>query len=379
MLYITLGDQPSGIYQGQVIDVCNFLNKELNANLRLVAFISIRGFRKNSKKIKASNEKAIVLPMFPKLKNWYLNRLSLAFICMITGERIAVCRNVFATKIALSLKSKGLIKKVCFDGRGAVAAEWEEYDVVSEKSLLTEIGNLERSTVIQSDFRIAVSEKLVNYWKNNYNYNSGKHVVIPCTLSTNFNTKLPSAPDIRKYRKELGYREEDIVLVYAGSTAGWQSFSLLGNFLSPLLRANPAIKVLFLSKEDQNNKALKGEYRNQVIIKWVEPEEVRKHLSAADYGLLLREPSITNKVAAPTKFAEYLIAGLPIVISENLGDYTSFVLTQKCGVVIGKRTVSLQKTSFSERLRLNSLAIEYFLKKSPVNLKNYKQLINYLN
>lgn len=380
MLYITLGDQPSGIYQGQVINVCQYLNRQHNAGIRIVAFISVRDFKSNAQKIKSSFPTAIVLPMAPKLKNWFFNRFTLGLICLFTGERIAICRNVLATKVALSLKSKGLLKKVCFDGRGAMAAEWEEYKVVEEKELVEAIPDLERDAVLQSDFRIAVSTKLVHYWQNRYIYQQEQHVVIPCTLSTNFKTDLPDAATIQKNKLEMGYAPGDIVLIYSGSTAGWQSFTLLHEFLSPLLKSNRNIKVLFLSKEDENNLALKKEFPEQISIKWVNPDEVNRHLVIADYGILLREQSVTNYVASPTKFAEYLIAGLALIISPELGDYTQFVFDHKCGIVVSpqNKVIAFHQTLYEEKVRLNELGKLYFRKDSEFNSKEYERLMNAL-
>jgi hypothetical protein len=379
MLYITLGDQPSGIYDGQVIDVCNFINTQFNVPVRLVSFISFRDFNQNKAKIMAKYPKATVIPMFPQLKNWVSNKFALAMVCLLTGERVAICRNVLATKLALSLKGSGLLKKVCFDGRGAIAAEWHEYNVVPDSELKKQIAELEKAAVLASDFRVAVSKMLVQYWREKYGYAANDQVVIPCTISTNFKTELPTEIEIAINRQEFGYGKEDVLLVYAGSTAGWQSFSLLQNFLSPLLATNENIKVLFLSIEDANNKSLKDSFPRQVDIQWVNPDEVNKYLTMADYGILLREETITNKVASPTKFAEYLISGLAVIISPSLGDYTVFVENYNCGFIMdGKTKFKPKQRDYQERWDNNRLAKAYFLKESKINMDSYGRIIKSL-
>lgn len=380
MLYITLGDQPSGVYEGQVIDVCHFLTQKLNAEVRLVAFISIREFSVNKAKIKSSYPNAIILPMFPKLKNWQLNSLTLALVCLLTGERTAICRNVLATNIALSLKRTGLLNKVCYDGRGAIAAEWEEYKVVEEESLKRGITKYEEAAILKSDYSIAVSSKLVAYWHERYGYSSKMHAIIPCTLSSHFEMTLRSESEIELLRSELGYLREDIILVYSGSTAGWQSFDLLKSFLLPILDSSLCIKVMFLSKEDKNNLSLQEHYPEQVSIKWVSPSDVNKYLRIADYGILIRENAITNRVASPTKFAEYLVSGLGVIISPALGDYTQFVEEHVCGLVATEgKTLVLEALTYKERIRMNELAKQHFLKKSPANLEQYTKLVKVLS
>lgn len=380
MLYVTLGDQPSGVYEGQVLDVCQFLDHNFHEPVRLIAFISLRGFKNNKEIIKKRYAKSVVVPMFPKLKYWYLNTFTLALICLFYREQVLIGRSVLATKVALALKRKGLIKKVCYDGRGAIASEWHEYKVVADKTLVKRISTFEKDAVLGSDFRIAVSQALVLYWKDQFGYAYGEHVVIPCTLSSHFKTSLPSEGEISCFREKEGYSAEDLILVYAGSTAGWQSFSLLQEFLSPVLAKNKKVKVLFLSREDQNNKKLKSQFPEQVRIEWVKPEKVNYYLSLGDYGILLREETQTNKVAAPTKFAEYLISGLRVVISKGLGDYTHFVEKEACGEILdGEPLAGLKKATYAEKERLNVIAKTFFLKDSFVNKDKYLTLVQALS
>ena len=44
MIYLTYNDQPSGVFSSQVNDVCNYLNKTMNARIKLVAIISLRPY-----------------------------------------------------------------------------------------------------------------------------------------------------------------------------------------------------------------------------------------------------------------------------------------------------------------------------------------------
>jgi glycosyltransferase involved in cell wall biosynthesis len=72
----------------------------------------------------------------------------------------------------------------------------------------------------------------------------------------------------------------------------------------------------------------------QTSVVSVPPQEVPRYLAASDVGLLLRDDSIVNRVASPVKFGEYLAAGLPVIITEGLGDYSDAVRTHALGSVI---------------------------------------------
>lgn len=378
MLYLTFAEQPSGVYAGQVIDVCRYLDEHFEARLRLLAFFSVRGFWKTRKAVKTKLPGAIILPMFPRLSTWKWNVVSLWLVLLITGERNLLCRNVLATNLALMLKRTGLAKKVGYDGRGAMAAEWKEYHVVDSEYMRASIFELEKRAVLESDFKIAVSSRLINYWKDEFGYESDKHVVIPCTLSSHFPVDLVSNEEFMKIRKMLSWKADDIGFVYAGSTAGWQSFEKLSDFLQVVLANNPKIKVLFLSKSDENNQKLQQQFPDQVQIQWLKPVEVPKVMSACDYGLLLRDKSVTNRVAAPTKFAEYLVCGLSVVISGEIGDYSDFVRKQDCGVVIfdgNKSGVNWHNLTDLERKKNNELARRYFTKTSDEVRVAYERLM----
>ena len=363
MIYLTYADQPSGVYSSQVVDVCNFLNESHNAQIRLVSFISLHNFSHNRQKIKREMPSAIVLPMLPRMTSFGFNTLMLFFVLLFLNQRSVIARNVLAARIALRLRSF-LKLKVCFDGRGAIAAEWNEYQVVPLQEWKNSIHTWEKLVVLNVDFRIAVSEELVKYWNERYGYSENKHVVIPCTLNTSFRPEILKQEEIENARKKMKFNADDIILVYSGSTAGWQSFDLLQGFLQKIINNNKNIKVLFLSEKDKNVDQLKAEFPDKIFQTFVKHSEVSGILKSCDIGILIREKSVTNQVASPTKFAEYLSAGLPVIISEGIGDYTSFVKQNDCGWVLDESPLQMNRLNISERNRLLQLVNDHFTKKS---------------
>lgn len=384
MLYITLLDQfHPGIYSSQVIDVCDYLNSKHKANIRVLAFLSIRELNRSKPKIKALSPTAIILPAFPGLRYFQFTSIFLFWVCLFTGERIAICRNVFCTKMALRIKKYGLLKKVAFDGRSAMKAEIEEYKVFPGDYFKRNIHNFESIAVNQSDIRMAVSQKLVNYWQKNYNYVGNNHVIVPCTLDTKYFNQQNQVliENNSRLKGELGFLSSDRILVYSGSTAPWQSFTLLEKILTPILDKESGIKVLFLSKENDDIKRLATKYKGRIGVKWVEHKDVLTYLQCCDYGILLREGSNTNLVASPVKFAEYLFAGLKVLISENLGDYSDFVRDYNCGYVLAEESMNLPdlKALTLEEKKFNfTLAQEHFTKEAEGNGIAYKRLVDFL-
>ncbi len=373
IFYLTYNDTPSGIFSSQVIDVVKYLNTEFKVNVKLVSFISLRNFFVNKKKIKQELPEAIILPMFPGVHRWRYNAFLLSWMVFVKKPNIIIGRSVLATQLALSLKKKNKILKVIYDGRGAITAEWKEYEVISNQSMLDEIFFLEKEAVSNSDYRIAVSNQLINYWKEKFEYNSDKHVVIPCTLNKIYEAVIISNENIVSIRSSMKINNDDVVFVYSGSIAGWQSFDLLNAFITPLLNSSKKFKVVFLSELDENIKQLKNKFESQIFCKKVSQNDVPQYLIAADYGLLIREETITNKVASPVKFAEYMACGLKIIISHNLGDYSKLIDDE---VMLGYNTtfnlLSLSKVDELEKIKIRNKGLELFSK------SNYKATYNIL-
>lgn len=369
MIYLTYNDPPSGIYHSQVIDVVNYMNHLTPNRTRLIALISLRKFFSNKQKITARCQHALVLPMFPKAAYWYLNFYILAFILIFQRERTIMARGPFATNLALRLRKSGFCKKVIFDARGAYYAELNEYNVVDNAGLKDQIRDLERKALDKSDYRLAVSAALVSYWQEVYHYQKAKHVIIPCTLSHDFGTFFPKQEEILARRLEMGYDSEDIIFIYSGSSAGWQSFSLVDEMMCEYLK-HPKARLIVLSDHFDNSFKVMQAFRDKITVLFVEPSKVKDYLFVSDYGILYREQSMTNQVASPVKFAEYLNAGLKVIISRNLGDYSDFASFED----LNFDPDTLSPVPYAEKLRIHNLSLACYTKEHFK--EQYAELLN---
>ena len=59
-----------------------------------------------------------------------------------------------------------------------------------------------------------------------------------------------------------------------------------------------------------------------------------EYLAAADLGLLLRDQTTLNRVASPVKFGEYLASGTPVIMTPQIGDFSSLVARKGLGTII---------------------------------------------
>jgi hypothetical protein len=173
--------------------------------------------------------------------------------------------------------------------------------------------------------------------------------------------------DVEHAASQIAERTDGSVrLVYSGSTAGWQSFDMLKPLLTRLLDEQPRVKVLFLSKRDANNSALEAAYPGRVELQWLDHAQVAEALAGCDFGIMVRERTITNRVASPTKFAEYLSSGLRVVTNAGLGDFSALVAAHDLGLVVaeGRPLPELKQVTRSERVRLRGFALAHFSKQA---------------
>ena len=147
---------------------------------------------------------------------------------------------------------------------GAAHAEHLEYDIYSGMGIENSIYNLELNAVMLSDYRIAVSSKLVDYWAKNFGYVPEKEVVIPCTVSNDFNSER-NEYKINIIKRDLGIKRNDIVLIYSGSIAEWQSFNALLTTIFNLMHFNQNFKMIFLSKSHNAIKKIKNQFPGRIF------------------------------------------------------------------------------------------------------------------
>jgi glycosyltransferase involved in cell wall biosynthesis len=119
-----------------------------------------------------------------------------------------------------------------------------------------------------------------------------------------------------RVRGELAIAEDDPVYVYSGSLVAYQRFDETLAIFRAALAAQPKARLIVLTPEAGRARQLCADLPDSVICRSVGHAEVNSYLNAADFGMLIRDATPTNLVAFPTKFAEYAMTGLKIVMKE---------------------------------------------------------------
>lgn len=334
-----LYDEPySGVIESQGLDVVRYYNDQTVHDALLVTALPFRTHSEVLKKFQSSLSAPILyMRAIPqRLQPYLLIAEALRLSILLKNVKIdaLICRNAISCHIAI-LTNKYLNEhqkfQICYDGRGALKAEAIEYNVYPNR-LRKMLFVAEEMSVLQSDHRIAVTEELVQWWRNEYSYSGMKHSIIPTTISTlseDFDPKQTRAD----WRRKFSFDSTDIVLAFAGGVADWQGLSFWLPEMNDWLDNVPQLKLLLLTPSSPLIDELLDAYPNRVVQTYVSHEEVIPALSSADHGILWREKTVTNQVASPTKLSEYLQAGLSII--SNNGTATGrIVKDQQIGICL---------------------------------------------
>jgi glycosyltransferase involved in cell wall biosynthesis len=162
--------------------------------------------------------------------------------------------------------------------------------------------------------------------------------VIPCCVDLGrFETAGNTSR--RDIRERLGIGDR-YTLVYTGALGGWYLTDETVALYGRLKRSHADAFALVLTQSDPNlvkpPLLAKGYGENDLFVGKVDSSEIPKYLSAADAAVSLIKPCYSKKASSPTKNAEYLACGLPIVANSGIGDTDRHILEDRIGVLIDR-------------------------------------------
>jgi glycosyltransferase involved in cell wall biosynthesis len=146
-------------------------------------------------------------------------------------------------------------------------------------------------------------------------------LIIPCGAASDlffFDQSLRE-----KTRRDLGFSDDTTVFVYSGSLVEYQKFPETVAMYRRLAATTRNTRLLVLTKDRKKAAALTGE-DPAILIRSAGHSEINGYLNAADVAFMLRDPTAINIVASPTKFAEYGLTGLPVIMSRSVPDSYEF-------------------------------------------------------
>ena len=300
-------------------------------------------------------------------------------------KRLIIQTRTRFNRFALSLfKRIFSTTKVIYDMRGAVGAEYlNSLNVNSISELSDRKHNREYKRLLHdemkmvelSDSTFCVSHNLKQYVLENSPFIPADELyVVPGAADS----------DLFYYDKQLGSEHREALqisgktsFVYCGSLKHfWHKSELIFQYASVMLNKNPDMIFICITRQVEYGRQLQNKYgiKNQnFICKYCEsPGEINAIYNAADFGILFRDDWETNRVSSPTKLSEYLLAGLPVLLSTNIGDFSDIIEEQGLGAVVSNDITELMTISLSgfykdiDRYKIHLYAKEHYSKQAVI-------------
>jgi glycosyltransferase involved in cell wall biosynthesis len=179
---------------------------------------------------------------------------------------------------------------------------------------------------------------------------------------------IPSCVDLDRFRfdaanrdrvrRELGLGERP-VLVYSGSVGTWYLVDEMIAFYQVARERWPGLFFLAIVNRAPEEFAAalraKGVADGDFRVTWARHDEVAAYLSAADAGIAFIRPCLSKLSSSPTKYAEYLACGLPLVANAGVGDVDVLLGPDGPGALVATQTRE-QYAAAADRLRMLATA-----------------------
>jgi glycosyltransferase involved in cell wall biosynthesis len=124
-------------------------------------------------------------------------------------------------------------------------------------------------------------------------------------------------------------------LTYLGSGAPWQCLDLLAEVWRALHRQSPELRFRVISRDHRAGLLGRGLPPESVeFVAAANGDAAARLLWEAEGGFMIRRPHLVNEVSYPTKFGEYVAAGVPVIASDVGWDPAELIRRTGCGLVI---------------------------------------------
>lgn len=275
------------------------------------------------------------------------------------NEQIAViCRGDFATYIAAKAFSNMPNSRILFDNRGLPV---EESLMAHPTGIIHSINRKIKKISIEyakdhCDMYNFVTNAMREYDLLHYKYSKNiPYTVIP----TLYRAETIDENELNRIKNRENYHSDQFIITYVGSVAAWQSTKQLIDVIYKIGNENSFVRFFILTNGSMTEfESFPLELRKRIVIKSVPHNEMKYYLQISNIGIVIRDNNIVNKVAAPTKIAEYLTSGMKILYSGNIG-----ILEDIKGISDNNRMIQLDSSDNWIKQVENSISV----KKQNVN------------
>lgn len=266
-------------------------------------------------------------------------------ICKEQRPDAVHCRSYMAALIGLKLKKKYHTKFI-FDMRGFWADERIDGKIWNLKNALHRhiyrfFKKKEIEFLSAADHTISLTQNAkdeILSWKP-FVHKEIPITVIPCCADLAlFSQENVDPAQVKKTAGRLKLTESDFVISYLGSIGTWYMLDEMLDFFKRLLLKKANAKFLFITPDAPDHilqaAAQKGIPARQLVIVSAGRKEVPMYLSLSALSVYFIKPLYSKKASSPTKTAEIMGMGIPLITNTGIGDSDLILQGSSAGLLI---------------------------------------------
>lgn len=245
----------------------------------------------------------------------------------------------------------------------------------------------------KADHIISLTETgktILETWKEISPFNASISV-IPCCVDTQFFNRSSIEEEVEiAWKKRLQIEPNQLIISYVGSIGTWYMLDEMLLFFKTLLSKYANARFLFITKDNPEsiiNKAVQMDIApSHIIIQAGSRADMPYLIYLSQISLFFIRPTFSKIASSPTKQAEIMSMGIPIICNNGIGDTGRIVKNEHAGLLLDSTNtidIELAVNNFDKLLlispeKIRTIALTYFSLESGVEKYNmiYNQLTN---
>jgi glycosyltransferase involved in cell wall biosynthesis len=311
---------------------------------------------------------------------WDISKGVIISLLLLKKNKIEIIHSrSFVPGIIASIVKSIIPVKFIFDIRGFWVDEKVNSNRIKRSDLVFKIlKQVEKLLFIHADYIVALTDSAKKEIKS-FPYFKNKNIncdVIPTCVDTE-----------RFYVKKT---DKPLTLGIVGNVSGWALLNPTLDIYTELLNYYPKMLIKILTGNNHKSIEKKIIHKKinlkQVEIGFVSYKNMPQKMQTMDIGVFFYKNSFSEKGRSPTKMAEFLACGIPVIINKGIGDTEEIINKNGIGVVVnGFDKNSIRKASKEIVMLLESrdiakkcrqIAIDEF--SIDIGVARYQQIYNLL-
>ncbi len=270
-----------------------------------------------------------------------------------TRYRIQVVHARGYTPALIAFLLKKILKvRFIFDMRGFWADEKAEVNHLSKSGIVYKITKyFENLFLKDSDEAVVLTRKAKKIIEDDWGYKIAL-TVIPCCVDTGFFR--PNYTNCERDNFTIG----KFIFVHTGSLEDWYMRAEMLDYFKVAKEIIPQVHFSIITQSPKERLTdlirKKGLKKEDFTITSASFSQMPIHLSDVDAAFLFLSLDFSKAGCLPTKFAEFLSCGIPIIASPGIGDTEDLILKNRLGVIINSFEDREYRRSFFELLKLKT-------------------------